>query len=74
MQAGLIILMLFGLRRFEGPDLMRDRAILIFMSAPPTYSLQSFLKDPKGANYASTVTALYIFVSIAGFAAASMLL
>lgn len=74
MQAAMIFLMLFGLHRLEGPDPLRDKAILIFMSAPPTYSLQSFIKDPKGANYASTVNALYIFVSIAVFAAASLLM
>lgn len=74
MQAGMIFLMLFALHRLEGPDLLRDKAVLIFMSAPPTYSLQSFIKDPKGANYASTVNALYIFVSIAVFAAVSLLM
>ena len=74
LQAAMIFLMLFGLHRLEGPDPLIDKAVLIYMSAPPTYSLQSFIKDQKGANYASTVNALYIFVSIAVFAAASLLM
>ena len=74
LQAGMICLMLFVLHRLEGPDPLLDKAVLIYMSTPTTYSLQSFIRDKNGANYASTVNALYIFVTIAVFAAVSMFL
>lgn len=74
LQGGMISLMLFAVHRLAGSNPLTDKAILIYMSAPPTYSLQSFIKDSKGANYASTTNALYIFVSIAVYAAASLLL
>jgi predicted permease len=72
-QAVMMAIALFAMRRMMGADPVRDKAILIFMSVPTTYSLQSFIKDRQGANFASTVNALYIFVTIAVFAAATQL-
>lgn len=39
-------------------------AIIIFMSAPPTFSMQSFLKTEEGSTYAATTNSLYCIVSI----------
>jgi len=72
-QGVLIAGTIFIMHRLIGVDVERDLAVLIYMSAPTTYSLQSFIKDPKGASYASTVNALYIFVTIAVFAVATQL-
>lgn len=72
-QGAMIAVTIFATHRVLGVDSMRDKAVLIFMSAPATYSVQSFIKDPRGANFASTVNALYIFVTIAVFAVATQL-
>ena len=72
-QGVLIAATIFAMHRLIDVDMDRDLAILIYMSAPATYSLQSFIKNPKGASYASTVNALYIFVTIAVFAVATQM-
>ena len=72
-QAVMMGIALFAMHRMLGADPVRDKAILIFMSVPTTYSLQSFIKNREGANFASTVNALYIFVTIAVFAVAAQM-
>ena len=43
------------------------------MSVPTTYSLHSFIRDPQGANFASTFNALYIFITVVVYAAAAFI-
>lgn len=72
-QALMFVAVIFAIHRFVGVDPLTDKALLIFMAVPTSYSLQSFIKDPDGANFASTVNALYIFVTIVVFTVATKL-
>ncbi len=72
-QAALAAVTIFAVHRLVGVDPLTDKAILIFMSVPATYSLHSFIKDPRGANFASTFNALYIFITIAVYAAVAFI-
>lgn len=73
LQAVMIAVTIFAVHRFVGADPLNDKAILIFMSVPTTYSLHSFIRDPQGANFASTFNALYIFITVAVYAAAAFI-
>ena len=73
LQAVMIIGTLWAMRTFAGTDRLTETAAVIYMSAPATFSMQSFVKDARGGHYVSTANALYCFVSIAVFAAAAVL-
>ena len=74
LQAVMVVGTLWAMHRFIGQDRLTDLAVIIYMSAPATFSMQSFVKDPRGGHYVSTANAIYCFVSIAVFAAASVLM
>lgn len=67
-RAGVQALMLAGvlwsIHHFIGTSELRDIAIVIYMSAPATFSMQTFLKDEKGSAYVSTTNSMYCLVSI----------
>ena len=74
LQAGMTALVLFAMHRLADVDPLTDKAILIYMSAPASYGLQSFIKDQRANSFASTFDALYIFVSVAAFALVSQVM
>lgn len=65
LQALMIAGVLFAMNRILGTDTIRDIAIICYMSAPATFSMQSFLRDEDSSRYASTTNSLYCIVSIA---------
>ena len=72
LQAVMIIGTLWAMRTFAGTDRLTETAAVIYMSAPATFSMQSFVKDARGGHYVSTANALYCFVSIDVFAAVAV--
>lgn len=72
LRAALQAVMAFGVilaaRRFVGTDTVMEVAILSYMSAPATFSMQSFIKAEDGSRYAATTNSLYCLVSIAVYA------
>lgn len=48
-------------------------AVVIYMSAPATFSMQSFLRTETGSTYAATTGSLYCIISILVYAAAAVL-
>ena len=71
LQAAMTVCMLLCVHHFIGQDRLTELAIVIYMSAPTTFSMQSFVRDPNGSAYVSTVNALYFVVSLAVFAVAA---
>ena len=74
LQAVMVVGTLWAMHRFIGQDRLTDLAVIIYMSAPATFSMQSFVKDQRGGHYVSTANAIYCFVSIAVFAVASVMM
>ncbi len=55
---------LFAANRLLGANQIRDIAIITYMSAPTTFSMQTFLKSEQGSAYVSTTNSLYCMVSV----------
>lgn len=55
---------LFTVHRFIGNNMLLDLAIITYMSAPATFSMQTFLKKEEGSAYVSTTNSMYCMVSI----------
>lgn len=55
---------LFAVHRFIGNKMLLDLAIITYMSAPATFSMQTFLKKEEGSAYVSTTNSMYCIVSI----------
>lgn len=55
---------LLAANRLLGTDRIRDIAIITYMSAPTTFSMQTFLKSEPGSAYVSTTNSLYCMVSV----------
>lgn len=55
---------LFAVHRLIGTNRVLDVAILCYMSAPATFSMQTFLKSEEGGTYVSTTNSLYCIVSL----------
>ena len=73
-QAVMILGVLAAVHRFAGRNQLLDLAVLIYMSAPATFSLQTFVKTEEGSAYIATTNSLYCFISIAVYAIAAYLL
>ena len=73
-QAGAIGITVFGLKRLVPGDELLILAVIIYMSAPATFSMQSFLKSRQASAYAAAVGSIYVFISIAVYAIAAVLL
>lgn len=65
----LTVIHLAGIR-----EKLLDLAVIIFMSSPATFSIQSFIHEEEGSVYAATFNSLYTFVSIAVYAIAGVLM
>ena len=73
-QAGAIVITVFGLKRLVPGDELLILAVIIYMSAPATFSMQSFLKSRQASAYAAAVGSVYVFISITVYAIAAVLL
>ena len=71
LQAVMILGMLWAVHQFIGVSRELDLAIIIYMSAPATFSMQAFIKGKDAGAYVSTTNALYCFVSVAVYALAA---
>lgn len=71
LQAVMILGMLWAVHQFIGVNRVLDLAIIIYMSAPATFSMQAFIKGEDASAYVSTTNALYCFVSVAVYALAA---
>ena len=68
LQAVMILGVLWAVHRFVGQEPLLDTAVIIYMSAPATFSMQSFVHSEDGGAYVSTTNSLYCLVSIAVYA------
>lgn len=73
-QTGAIALTVAGLRLLVPGDNLLLLAVVIYMSAPATFSMQSFLRSRQASAYAAAVGSVYVFISIAVYAVAAVLL
>lgn len=73
-QAGAIAITVVGLRALMPGDDLLILAVVIYMSAPATFSMQSFLRTRQASAYAAAVSSMYVFISIAVYALAAVLL
>lgn len=73
-QTGAIILTVLGLNILMPGDKLLLLAVVIYMSAPATFSMQSFLRTRQASAYAAAVGSMYVFISIAVYAAAAVFL
>ena len=55
---------LAAVHTFVGSEKVIDLAIISYMSAPATFSMQTFLKKEEGSAYVSTTNSLYCAVSL----------
>lgn len=73
LQAIMIPGMLWAVHHFIGTNRVLDLAIVTYMSAPATFSMQAFIKDKDASAYVSTTNALYCFVSVAVYSVVAAL-
>ena len=64
LQAVMIVGVLLTVHSFIGSNTLLDLAVITYMSAPATFSMQTFLKREDGSAYVSTTNSLYCIVSI----------
>ena len=63
-QTIMAIVVLFAVHLFIGNRMLLDLAIITYMSAPATFSMQTFLKKEERSAYVSTTNSMYCIVSI----------
>ena len=63
LQAVMIVCVLLAVHSFIGSNKLLDLAVITYMSAPATFSMQTFLKREDGSAYVSTTNSLYCIVS-----------
>lgn len=73
-QALAIGLTVAGMKLLVPGDNLLVLAVVIYMSAPATFSMQSFLRSRDGSAYAATVCSAYVIISIIVYAAAAAFL
>lgn len=64
LQAVMIECVLLAVHSFIGSNKLLDLAVITYMSAPATFSMQTFLKREDGSAYVSTTNSLYCIVSV----------
>ena len=64
LQAAMIMGVLIAVKYLVGSSRLLNLAIIIYMSSPATFSMQTFLKKKESSAYASTTNSLYCIVSI----------
>ena len=68
MMAGVLL----AVKYFVGSSRLLNLAVIMYMSSPATFSLQTFLKKKESSAYASTTNSLYCIVSILVYMAAAV--
>lgn len=64
LQTVMIAGVLVAVHYLVGDDRLVNLAIISYMSAPATFSMQTFMKDEEGSAYVSTTNSMYCLVSI----------
>ena len=64
LQAVMIGGVLLAIHYIVGDHLLLNLAVISYMSAPATFSMQTFLKSEDGSAYVSTTNPLYCLISI----------
>ena len=64
LQAVMIGGVLLAIHYIVGDHLLLNLAVISYMSAPATFSMQTFLKSEDGSAYVSTTNSLYCLISI----------
>lgn len=64
LQAVMIVCVLLAVHSFIGSNKLLDLAVITYMSAPATFSMQTFLKREDGSACVSTTNSLYCIVSV----------
>ena len=72
LQAVMMAGVLLAVKYFVGSSRLLNLAVIMYMSAPATFSLQTFLKKKESSAYASTTNSLYCIVSILVYMAAAV--
>ncbi len=67
-QALMIAAVMYCIHLIDGKNRLVDIAILIYMSAPASFSMQSFVKKKEGSEFVATTNSLYCLVSIIVYA------
>lgn len=73
-QACAIGITVIGLKFLMPGDPLLVPAAIIYMSAPVSFSVQSFLRSREGSTYAATVCSLYCILTILVYAGVAVLL
>ena len=64
LQTLMAIGVLWAVHLWIGDNILLNLAIISYMSAPATFSMQTFLKKEEGSAYVSTTNSMYCMVSI----------
>ena len=72
LQAVMMAGVLLAVKYFVGSSRLLNLAVIMYMSSPATFSLQTFLKKKESSAYASTTNSLYCIVSILVYMAAAV--
>ncbi|MDD6157765.1 MAG: permease [Lachnospiraceae bacterium] len=59
------VAVIFLLHRIVGENTLLDVAIITYMSAPGSFSVQTFLKDENAQKYIASCNSLYMIITIA---------
>ena len=63
-QTIMAVVVLLAVHQFIGNEMLQNLAIITYMSAPATFSMQTFLKKEESSAYVSTTNSMYCIVSI----------
>jgi predicted permease len=64
LQAVMLTAVLITVKQFLPDDQLTIWAIIIYMSAPATFSMQTFLKDKRGSAYVSTTNSIHCLITV----------
>lgn len=63
-----VILAAFTVAKLFPGNLEMTLAVILYMSAPASFSMQTYIRDPEGSSFISTTNSLYIIVTILVYA------
>lgn len=63
-----VILAVLAVTRLFPGNMEMTLAVVMYMSAPTTFSMQTYVRDPEGSSFISTTNSLYIVVTILVYA------
>ena len=64
LQVVMTVGVVWAVHHFTEANPLMDLAIIIYMSAPPSFSMQSFMKNEAACAFVSTINSLYCLISI----------